>query len=411
MKKEILFYIVLTSIASLVNYLVYPLLGRILPGDQYVEMTVSLTLLTQVTTFLSSIIAVTIGISKSKSSEKVKQKLTDLQSILFQVFLIIILFFLATSPLTLPLTHTPVSYSIPISIMMLLTIPITLISGYLNGKNRLKKLGGIILFSAILQATIGISAAVTMHNGLATIYAMCLAQIIAVVIIYAIIKEEHLPNPLGSLRLHMSFSDPSNRKLIFNVLAAGVSILALSLTQLLDLIVVQDIADTNIKQYTDLYIISRMVFFAGMIFIWPFLGQIDVVNKLRNRLLFLKLLGVFLLVSIITILAMALAGSSIIHILFGSIAPMPHILTLVTLSVVYKLCLLIITAVALYLIVLQRYSFISLCLLTSASLYVYSRIAGDMLSTIPALVGLNIIVIICALCGLLLVFTDKNSQK
>ena len=123
------------------------------------------------------------------------------------------------------------------------------------------------------------------------------------------------------------------------------------------------------------------------------------------------MLGIFLSVSIVTVLAMAVAGNDILSILFGSTHPTPHMITLVALSVVYKLCLLIITAVALYLIVLQRYSFIALCLLASISLYVYSRVAGDILSTIPALVGLNIVVITYAVCGILLVLIGNKSQK
>lgn len=409
--KEALAYILLTAIASLVNYLVYPLLGRILPGDHYTEMTISLTLLTQTTTFLSSIIAVTIGITKSHSLDGTKTELVNLQAMLFRVFLVIVAAFLISSPWTFPLIHTPTSYALPIGLLMLLALPITLISGFLNGKNKLRKLGFVILFAAIVQASFGVAAAAIFGSGIMTIYAMCLSQPLIIASLYISIREDGLPNPLSVVLMREQAIPPRRHGLALAVLAAGFSILALSLTQLLDLTLVQSIAETDTKHYTDLYIISRMVFFAGMIFVWPFLGQINVRKPTVNFLPFMKIVGIFIAISSSTVIAMAIAGDGILRLVFGSLSTTPHTLLLVSLSVLYKSSLLVITAAALYLIVMQRYVYVRLCLLSSALLYVYTGVAGNTLDTTPALFGINAIALGSALYGIYLVYVTRRHQK
>lgn len=409
--KEAFAYIVLTAFASLVNYLVYPLLGRILPSGHYTEMTISLTLLTQTTTFLSSIIAVTIGITKRHSSDGTKTELINLQALLFRVFLVIVVAFLISSPWTFPLIHTPVSYALPIGLLMLLALPITLISGFLNGKNKLRKLGFVILFAAVVQASFGVVAAAIFGNGIMTIYAMCLSQIFIIASLYISIREDGLPNPLSVVLMRERTIHTRGRGLALAVLAAGFSILALSLTQLLDLTLVQSIAKTDTKHYTDLYIISRMVFFAGMIFVWPFLGQINVNKPAANFIPFMKIIGIFIAISSSTVIAMAVAGDDILHLVFGSLSTTPHTLLLVSLSVLYKSSLLVITAAALYLIVMQRYVYVLLCLLSSALLYIYTGVTGNMLDTTPALFGINAIALGSALYGIYLVYVTGHHQK
>lgn len=73
--------------------------------------------------------------------------------------------------------NTPAWFAVPITSMMLFSIPVTIISGYFNGKNLIIQLGFVTALSAVLQFGFALFA-LLFHNGFITMVSMSIAQIV-----------------------------------------------------------------------------------------------------------------------------------------------------------------------------------------------------------------------------------------
>lgn len=412
-RKTLIIFVVLSIIASSLNYLAYPLFGRILPPSEYVNITVALSLFTQMSTFLSSITAITIGLSKDEISEETNKKIEVLQALLFKLFLVIATVFLIIAPFIMNKINTPALYAIPISLMMLFSIPIQIISGYLNGKNKMIKLGLVALISASCQFIIGLTIALISKNGLLTMASMTIAQIITLVVIYSIFHKEKLPAIAVSIKMPVAMIRKSRiGKLVIYTLFASLAIMVIGLIQIEDLFIIKSLNQNNAKFYTDIYVISRVVFFAGMIFVWPFLGEISTNNHKSNRGPFLKLLGYFTVIALGAIIILSFFGDKITLILFGANYSFEIVRNVGILSVIYKYLMLIITAVILYFIVARKYLAICIALSTYILVSIYTKFINIDSKIFTILFGLDIIsAIIVSVCIILLFIVHISKSK
>jgi len=400
----------LSAIASAINYAAYPILSRILVDTEYIHITVSLSVLTQITTFLSSIVAITIGLSKDEKSKDRPNDVQLLQASLFRVFLIVTVVFLALSPIVMNSIKTPLLFAIPIAIMMIVSVPLAIMSGYLNGRGLMTKLGLLTVISAGLQLTIGASIAYATKSGLLALTGMALAQVIAITLVRIIFAKDNLPKLKVSLGKSTNVAGhPHIRHLLVYGLFASIAIMAMNIAQIADLLLIQTLKNTDIKLYTDIYILSRIVFFAGIIFIWPFLGELDIRAHALNRKPFFKLIGIFSAIVIATIIVITFFGTNITQLLFGENYSNEHLRTLGVLSILYKFFFLIITAATLYFIVFRNYVAVWLSLGICGLILLFSLFVDKAASNQSVLIILNVIAGVGALTGILLVLFKKPS--
>lgn len=394
------------------NYIIYPLFSRILGPDEYVNITVSLSLFTQVSAFLSSILAITIGLSKSENNKHTNEKIELLQSFLFKLFFALAVLFLIFSPIIMDKMHAPVLFALPISIMMLLSIPVLVISGYLNGKNQMIKLGFVTVISAGSQFLIGLGAALLSHDGLITMLSMTIAQVITLIIVYTVFSKDHLPGISKPLKTPLRMGrDKKMGKLIVYTALTSVAIMAISLVQIVDLFILQSLTHANVKFYTDIYVVSRIVFFAGMIFIWPFLGEVSLDHHHFNRKPFIKVVGYFTGITLVAVLALYFFGDKLAYGLFGAPYDLHVIREVGILSVLYKFLLLVITAIILYFVVLRSYIAVWFSLAASAIVFVFAELTSKDSSITNVLIGLNSIAIVVAIIGVVLLLRIPIQTK
>lgn len=367
MKKTAFIFIALSTLASAINYLAYPTLSRLLPNGQYVDITVSLSILTQISTFLSSLIAITIGLSKQPDEHNAKQTVNLLQAVLLRIFAAIALAFILAAPFLMPLINTPTGFAIPIGLMLLLSIPIAFVSGHLNGKGKLVPLGLVAVISASTQYIFATLSSLLFENGLLTLVSMSIAQIAAIIMIYAIFTKFGLPS-LGTVISKIDVSAPHIRKLILFTFLSSIAVMVINLLQVADLLILKELQSTDAKFYTDIYVISRAIFFAGLIFIWPFLGRVNIGNKFSNRKLILELIAIFAMISLLACIGLIFLGDLMVLLLFGVNYSSNEILNVGILSIVYKFFLLVITAISLYFIVLRSYVAVYIALTSVAAI-------------------------------------------
>jgi O-antigen/teichoic acid export membrane protein len=364
----------------------------VLAPAEYVNITVALSLFTQISAFLSSILAITIGLSKDEHSEHANEKLGLLQTFLFKLFLVLAVIFFMFSPIIMARLNTPLLFAVPIAFMMLFSVPIVVISGYLNGKNQMTKLGLVTLISASSQFVTGLTTALLSHSGLITMLSMIAAQIVTLVIIYSVFSKDHLPGIINPLRTPIgALRDKKMGALITYAAVTSIAIMAISLVQIADLFIMQNLAYTDVKFYTNIYVISRIVFFAGMIFVWPFLGEISVDHHHFNRKPFAKVIGYFSVITLAAIAFLCLFGDKLTHILFGVDYDLGLIREIGALAILYRFLLLVITSVVLYFVVLRSYMAILISAIVSGIVLVFFETVGRGSDMLNVLIWLNII--------------------
>lgn len=402
----------LSGLASLLNYATYPLLARILPDNQFVNITVALSLLTQMSTFLSSIVAVTIGLSKQKDTQESLKIIERLQAVLMKLFLLLVIVFIAVSPILLAKLRLPLIFVVPICLLMLFSIPTSVISGYLNGKNKLIKLGLVTMIIAFFQFIFTISVGIMTKNASLSLSAMAIGQLVSIGFIYHLYRTENLPS------LRTAFGDKTldkqsgaMRKLIVYTAFCSLAIMAVNILQISDLLIIKSQQASDVKLYTDLYIISRVVFFAGTVFIWPFLGAIDIHRRQKNVIPLIKVIGLFCALALGAIVVLGLGGTRITSLLFGSHYTSHEIQHIGVLAILYKLIFLILTTLTLYLIVIRSYLAVVVPMLLSIAVAIYSLVLPADASTTSILTTLSAFSLLALLVCSALVAVSHHQAK
>lgn len=411
MDKKILIYTLLSVAASALNYLIYPILSRILPNPEYIDITVALSLFTQIATFLSSIVAITIGLSKLEDQVRANREIEVLQAFIFKLFFLLAIAFFLLAPLLMNAIDTPVLYAIPITLMLISTVPVQILSGYLNGKSLLIQVGFVSLLGAGLQFTLGFVGALTTHNGAAVLSLFVIAQILTIVALYTTLSKYKLPSLIRSLRSPLSYIRRQNLTSLFiYTTVAAIAIAAVNLVQVADLLTLQRTAGEQSKFYTDIYIISRAVFFAGTIFIWPFLGKINLNNYSFNRKPFLKTISIFIVIAIAAILTLVLFGGQVVQLLFGETYQLSMVVHIGALSIMFKVFMLIITAGVLYFTVLRSYKAALIAGIASVATYVTS-LCADSANMSVFLITINLVSGAFAAFTILLVLFTRTTKR
>ena len=400
MKKTTFTFIILSAAASFFNYATYPALSRILNVNQFVDITVALALFTQLSSFTLTIVAITIGLSKQNGPE-LNSTIEKLQAVLAHMFLGVILIFLILSPLFMKKIHLPASMLLPICAMLALSISMSVITGYLNGKQKLVKLGTAIMLSAVLQFLLCIIVGIITKNGALALDAMALGSLISIIFIYIFYKDENMPR-LSTIfihRLDLYRSKPMRALITFTVWASLAAI-ATNILMIFDLLLVNN-RQVDAQAYTDLYVVSRIVFFGGMLFVWPFLSNIHVGQPKHNIDLLKRLTSLFITISVSASVVMALFGNQVVELLLGSGHQASiDIRWLAIMSIIYKFIYLMITALTLSFIVMRNYWAIWLPLILVVLTGVLNTFIGGHTSTFMFVTSLNAVSLVGLIFGL-----------
>lgn len=401
MKKAGFIFILLSGLASLFNYAVYPIVSRILSENQFVNIAIALALFTQLSSFMLSIVALTIGLSKDKKTANSNELIEKLQAILIHLFLAILIVFLIISPYLMSRLHLPMTLLVPICAMLTLSIFMSVITGYLNGKQKLFKLGIAISISSLLQLIFCVGVGYITKSGTAALNGMAFGSLVSIIGIYFFYKSENLPRVSSVFYHRLSiYRAHSTRKLVKFTVASAIATLAINILLILDLLIVKS-RQIDSKLYTDLYVISRLVYFGGMLFAWPFLSSLDLKNNHKNKSNFYKLAAFYISITIVALVGMTVLGQTINQILLGSgFTNSQTAIRLAQSAILYKFIFLIISTLLLYFIVIRSYFVIYWSLGLSIALGIFVLLLPSNASNLYMINGLNLIAFAGMVVGL-----------
>jgi O-antigen/teichoic acid export membrane protein len=411
--QKLIYFLFLSGIASFFNYAVYPVLARILSDDEFIKITVALAVFTQLSSFMLSIVALTIGLSKQENTQTAKIIVEKLQAVLTHLFIIIVAVFLVSSPLFLDQLKIPSSMLLPICAMLALSIPLSIINGYLNGTEKLIKLGLVLVMTATLQFFLSITFGSLTKSGAVTLNAMSLGTLLAIILAYILYKNDNLPNVTSVFNHKFElYRSKEMRSIILYTVFVSLTTLITNILMVVDLLVVNS-RQTDAKAYADLYIVSRVVFFSGMLFVWPFLSNLNISNRSKNKKSFWNLFGIFFLISAVSIVAMAIFGQQITGILLGASHETGNdIKTLSILAILYKFIFLIIISIVLFFIVMRSYWAVVLPIVLAITTGIFIMTTNSNTTTMYLVFGLNIISTFVMLIGIYGFYrTNKVTSK
>lgn len=373
-------------------------------------MTVALSLLTQVSTLLSSIIAISTGLTKEKTKKSFNQ-IEILQSVIIYLLFTVIFVILLLSPLLLPLVRLSYVFLIPVCLMLVLSVPISVISGFLNGKKLLVKLGITALLSAIAQFFLSVSIGFTTKSGVAALVAMATGQFVSIIAIYFIFKKDNLPHIKSIIHHRLAdIANPSMRKIVKFTIFSSLGVMLINILQILDLLAVQNRAMDE-KMYTDLYIVSRVVFFAGTIFVWPFIASTELHNFKINRIHFSKLVIILTTMTLAAGLLLVIFGTTVTNLLFGTSYSQSTYSSTGSLSILYKYQYILLYALVLFFTLIRSYTAVYLPVLVALLSFTFTYFLPSNSTTNELLVGLNAIAFIGLSTGILLFLKRPKSSS
>jgi len=343
-------FFIFSILASFLNYLTYPLLARILGREDFTDTNVALALVSQITSMMSAIVA--LAISETLYSPKKKGEVVSaLQSQVTRLYGVVMLIFIVTSPLIFNLVKLPLKFIIPLSAVLFFTVPIAIISGYFNGKSLLTKLGAVGLIVASSQFTVAIIFAILSKSGSVSILGMALGQAAAIIICYRIFKSERLPTIRESVskKPQTTSTGMAHRTIVI----ASLCILALNILQIADLLLI-NAKGVDQQMYSDISIVSRVVFFGASMFIWVFLAKIRINDSRSNAKSFVSLTAISLGIFAIGSILFCFLGDFILKAITGTTYYLPDIRFIGLASILYRILYVPNISVVLYLIVTRN---------------------------------------------------------
>lgn len=375
--SKLFLFVLLSLVASSLNYLTYPILSRILADFDFVNTTVALSILSQMTTFLLSVTALTIGLTKSTTKEDIKQIIEVIQSQTLSMFLVLVAVFLLLSPLTLGSINLPILFAIPLSMLLIFSLPTSVFSGYMNGQKKLILLGFISVITSSLQLVFCIFFAILTKSGVVALTGMALGQLIATLVIIVCYRNQSLPKiSIRKLRHDLFLNKSKKIKYIGHItISGGIGLILINLAQIADLLIIKRRPDVALF-YSNLYILSQMVFFASLIFIWPFLSEIDVKNKKENLKPFTKLFTIVISIATLSVATISLFGNTLTQILFNTTYNINDLSDIGSLVIIYRTIYVFLIAFTLFFIVIRKYTALYVPVLITLLMLAYIYVTG-----------------------------------
>jgi hypothetical protein len=187
--------------------------------------------------------------------------------------------------------------------------------------------------------------------------------------------------------------------------------MAINIVQIADLLIIQTLHTSDVKFYTDIYVVSRIVFFGGMIFIWPFLGKISIDNHQLNRKPFAEVAIIFTVITVGAVIGLYFFGAFITNLLFGTAYNLSDVQYIGILSVLYKYFFLIITAAILYFVVLRSYVALWLSVILCGTIAIYAATLDKGTTTEDVLLSINLLTGLSAIVSIVLVVMRPIKTK
>jgi O-antigen/teichoic acid export membrane protein len=274
---------------SLINYLYYPILGRLLSPVAFGETQTIISFYTQAIVFFQVLSLVSIGIIAKYSDEKLRDKLNDeLSRVTLLLSIVMLLLTVVFSPILKNFFHFG-SFApfLALAAALLVTVPLSFANAYLQGHERFWKLSIGNILGSIGKIVFGMILVLSGLKAFGAVGGIVCAQLLA--LLYALKVGKGIRHFMAN---NLQLRRP-NLKLLKPELPYAAMVLVTSLaTNLLlsfDILVVKHYFQPRLAGfYTGISIISNIIYYISGPFAAVLLPSLKISNHRKQNAVFLK---------------------------------------------------------------------------------------------------------------------------
>lgn len=369
--KGLLFTLFSLAAAAL-NYVLYIGIARVLSVNSFGEFSALVAIMTQVAGILLAFNVISIYLVARYGDDQSKIYLEAIQKILVTLFLLVAIVSIVCFPLFGD-TFKISSFRdlIIVALMIALTIPGSIWSGFFQGNGELVRVGFYSFFSSALKFFLAILGG--MIWGLTgALLGVLLGIGIGLVVFWALPGKK--PPALNSLRPSKADLDKV-RKFYKIIIFSALTTCILSVMQIFDLLSVRALYDSFTSgQYAGVSTFSRIVYFLGFIIIWVILPEIAKSNREHRKKIILKTYFIYSALGFLMLSSSLVMGKNILGILLGQNYALSS--QMIFWAIAFQTALLFITFQSFALLVLGRKGFIWLLVILQLALVIITQFSG-----------------------------------
>lgn len=351
-QRNNLFFIFASLFGAVLNFAIYPLFARILTPEQFADSAVVISIATQVGAVLVAFNVVSIFLVDKYGAEKSKPKIQAIQKILIRIFIaaclaLVLLFPIAKQALNLESIY----YILPLSILLLSSIPVTTWSGYFLGVSEIQRVGIFNISSPFFKLILAWILAIQ-FGAMGGLLGIAIGQILGLLCM-RLMPGSIPPSIISAIKKLTPAEITSARSLSRIVLISVFSVGLLAILQVSDLLIAKSsFIDGVDSEYAGISSISKILYFGGFILVWIVLPKFKINSVRHNYQLLLKSLFLLSSLSVLFMMALYALDDHVTQILLGS-SFNPNINTLV-LATLFQALVLVSTFYVYYLLVVER---------------------------------------------------------
>jgi O-antigen/teichoic acid export membrane protein len=345
-------FTLLSLLSAVSSYTLYPILVHILSPSDFGNFAVASATLNQVLAILLAINIISIHLVKKYGEAEARQHAQVIQKALLWLFMAMCLIMLALSPfLKILFKIDNISLFIPLSIVLVVNLPLVVWNGYLQGHKELVRIG-VFSFGSSLAKLLFASILGIVAGSIGALFGILAGALIGILILqlYPGVK---LPSIQTAFKRTSRDELRFLSQIKFYVIQAVFIVGALGILQNYDISLAKALFEPNVAgTYSGISILSNALYYLAFILVWIVLPEINIRDPKINRRILGTTYKLFGLLAIIAIIGELLLGDLILPMILGS--DFAHKTDWLLFATLYQLTLVAVTLYAFYLLICHQ---------------------------------------------------------
>jgi O-antigen/teichoic acid export membrane protein len=311
-------FTILSLAAAACSYALIPILVRVMPPSDFGDFAVTTTMLNQVLAFLLAINIISIHLVKTYGEDDARRYVQIIQKALLWLFMAVCILVVTFSPfLKTILKIDNLLLFLPLSLVLLASVPVTVWNGFLQGHKELIRVG-IFSVSASLSKLIFASVLGLFLGSVGALFGILIGTLLGIIVLQ-LYPGVRLPSLKNTLQKTNKSDLRSLWQLKFYIIQAVFVVGALGFLQGYDISLAKILFEPAIAgTYSGIGVLSYILYYLAFILIWIILPEINVQNPVSNRRVLGTAYKIFGMLAITAIAFEVIFGNLLLSILLGA---------------------------------------------------------------------------------------------
>lgn len=276
-------FTLLSLVSAVFSYALYPILVRILNPSEFGDFAAIMALTNQTMAVLAAVNVVSVYLVKTLGESEARSRVQTIQKTLMWLFFGLTILVTLFSPALGHFLHIKgLGMFLALGLILILSIPVSLWTGYLQGHKELVRIGVFTVISTIAKLFLAIILAFP-FGPLGALVGVLLGTVfgIAVINFYPGVK---LPNLRSSLKRSTKDERIFLSGMKFYIMECIFVIGALGVLQNIDIVFAKLLFSSDIAgRYSGISVLSNALYYLCFLLIWIVVPEIEINNSKVNR--------------------------------------------------------------------------------------------------------------------------------